>query len=218
MGMSTIVLDIETIPAPEAEAHPDAIREMAAKRDLDPATFASLCPPLARVVAVGMLHPGSGRFRIVYDASLLDLAAPREDAGGFAGERPLLSNLGEILGERGVDRIVTFGGRAFDIPTLIHRMRINEVPVPPILKSAAWQKPWEDDPHIDVLSLCTFGGAGGRYSLRAYALAYGLPDPKAEFGGENVLGLVLQRDGDTLCKYLEGDVRTTAALWKRVTE
>jgi hypothetical protein len=216
--MSTIVLDIETIPAAEADANPDAIREMAARREQDPATFASLCPPLARVVAVGMVHPSSGRLHIVYDSSLLDLATPREDAAGCDGEQALLTRIAEILGERGVSRIVTFGGRGFDIPTLIHRMRINGVPVPGILKNAAWQKPWEDVPHVDVLGQCTFGGASGRYSLRAYALAYGLEDPKAEIGGENVLGVVLRRDGDTLCRYLEGDVRTTAALWARVAD
>ena len=216
--MSTIVFDIETIPAPEAEANPDAVREMAAKREQDRATFASLCPPLARVVAVGMLHPNSGRLHIVYDSSLLDLDTPREDAVGCAGERELLSTLAQILTERGVTRIVTFGGRAFDVPTLIHRMRINNVAVPAILTHAAWQKPWEDTPHVDVLNQCTFGGAGGRYPLRAYALAYGLQDPKEEFGGENVLGLVLQRDGTRLCRYLEGDVRTTAELWARIAE
>jgi len=216
--MSTIVLDIETIPAAEANAHPDAIREMAAKRDQDPATFASLCPPLARVVAVGMLHPSSGRLHILYDASLLDLKESRDDVAACDGECGLLVDLAGILNGRGITRIVTFGGRSFDVPALIHRMRINGVSVPGILTRAAWQKPWEDNPHVDVLNLCTFGGAGGRYSLRAYALAYGLADPKAESGGEHVLELVLRREGDALCHYVEGDVRTTAELWARMTE
>lgn len=213
--MSTLVFDIETIPGPEADAHPEAMAEMAGTRkDCDARKLGSLCPALARPVAIGMMFDGGHELRVAYDSTLVD-----HDGQAPEGMRVLACE-GEAqvldlarLAIAKASALVTFNGRAFDIPLLIHRMRINDIDVPSLLMRAIEQKPWESGYHQDLASILSFGGATQRYSLRAYAIAYGLGDPKQDGDGAGVYDLVQARDGRRVCEYAAGDVRTTAALW-----
>ena len=85
----------------------------------------------------------------------------------------------------------------------------------PILWRSAWQKPWEDRPHVDLLHQFTFGGAGGKYPLAAYAIGHGVNNPKSGGNGSHVAQLVADRKGAELLSYCLGDVEATAELWER---
>lgn len=218
-----LVFDIETIPGVPL----DTVAHLAAKREMSPTEYAALCPVLARVVAVSLTDGGDWT-RVVYDRSLLPTPDLMVDGGSVlpgrtmevpegrpqSGEKILLQVVNKMIASAA--GLVTFNGRSFDIPTLIHRSRINGVLPAPILMRAARQKPWEDMPHVDLLNVCTFGGATQRYPLEAYCLGYGIANPKADGGGENVAAMVAAGDTEGVIRYCLGDIKATAELWRWV--
>jgi len=206
---ATLVLDLETIPAMEI---PPGI--LAEDRP------AALCPPLAQVVAVGLLALKGGgepedREHALFDSWALPgkLDTPGE---GALGERALLRWVGAVLDR--ADRVVTFNGRAFDIPTLLHRTLVHRLVPSATLVAAAREHRYYPDRHVDVLDLLTGHGAGARYSLTVYALAYGLLTPaeaaRRDSGG-NVEALVRAGETTRVVRHALEDVRLTSALYRR---
>lgn len=211
--MSTLVLDIETIPAVD----PAAVAHLAARRDLVPEAFCTLCPPLARVVAVGMMNLDTKGLCALYDASVCGGARMQPPAGtqfdAAEGEPALLKALGKILAT--AKRLVTFNGRSYDVPVLIHRSLAHRMKPAPLLKRVAFAKPWEIDGHVDLINALSFGGAAGKFSLEAYCLGFGIDNPKSHGDGSAVSALVAARRADDLLAYCLADVRATAALYAR---
>lgn len=210
--MSTLVVDIETLGEWTAD-QAAAIAEMAEARDMEPEAFAALSPPLAHVVCVGILDLDRDRELAVFDVEALatDYVAPNVE--GHVGERGVLTRVSEVLGK--ASRIVTFNGRGFDLPTLIHRSIANGVRPAPKIVAAAREYRYKPNLHIDVRDQFTFFGAASAGTLRAFALGYGLADPKAEGSGAGVSDLVAAHDAEKLTRYCLGDCRTTAALYRR---
>lgn len=210
--MGAVIFDIETIVAPIPDADRPTIEAAAARSNLSLEEYAAFCPALAQVVAVGMLQP-SGKAAVFYDTHLFDQPPPVEgiELRPCGGEAALLSYVHEAL-----DRfqcLITFNGRGFDQPVLIHRAILNGVKPAAILLKAAWAKPWEADAfHVDMANKLTLGGATRRYSLATYSIGYGFLNPKADGDGGNVAELVKARDGAKLCRYVLGDCEATAGL------
>lgn len=227
--MSILCFDIETIPGELDEPGRRAVERMAEKREMPTDMFAALCPPLARVVAVGMSHPRSGGQLVLFDGTLFGVDMAGEDLKSVryadiegraaAGEASLLREFMAICdganGKREVSRFITFNGKGFDVPTLIHRAAIHNIRPAASLWRAANAKPWETDLHVDMASAFRFGAATGRYSLEAFALAYGLANPKEEGDGSKLGAYVADQDAASLFQYVMGDVVTTADLHER---
>jgi predicted PolB exonuclease-like 3'-5' exonuclease len=195
----TLVVDIETVGGGTPEQQ-EAIVEMAAAREMDPAAFAALTPPLARVVCVGLKQLETGK-AIAYAALLPD------------GERHVLEQANAALSK--ATRLVTFNGRCFDLVVLIHRSIINGVTPAPKLVAAAREYRYRPNVHIDVRDQFTFFGASSGGTLRAFCLGYGIGDPKAHGSGNEVAALVEAGKLDELKAYCLGDVEATAVLYQR---
>ncbi len=196
-----MVFDIETVPnVPEgADA---AVAAMAEKRNVDAGLFAATSPMLCRIVAIGMKF-GEHEKCIV-------------DGRDVEGEAALLVAAHEAFAK--VSGVVTFNGRSFDIPAILHRSRICGVKPAQILNAAAWQKPWETTWHTDKMSVLTFGGATQRYSLEAYALGFGVQNPKTNCHGSDVAMMFEAKQFNALAEYCMGDVRATDALFRMFAE
>lgn len=212
--MSTLVLDIETIPAVD----PAAVAHLAARRNQDPETFCTLCPPLARVVAVGTMNLDKvGGFCALYDSSVCGTTRvpPPADTRIEAadGEKALLVAVQKML--LNAKRLVTFNGRSYDVPVLIHRSLAHAMKPAPLLKRVAFAKPWETDVHVDLINALSFGGAAGKFALEAYCLGFGIDNPKTHGDGRGVSTLVAAQRADDLLAYCLADVRATAALYQR---
>ena len=201
-----LCLDIETIPS----INNDRIAAMAAKRDMDPVTFASLCPPLAQVVCVGMQNTDTGGTQCFVVG---DMLPPSEVIVLCVDEADLLAKVNKTVDK--YDGLLTFAGRSFDVPCLFHRSKINGIEPAKLFTSSAWQKPWELRPHVDLLNAMTFGGAMGKYSLEAFCIAYGVESPKAAGDGSNVAQLFAEGKTAELAEYCLGDVKATCELYKR---
>lgn len=212
----TFVLDLETIGQWPVE-HDSAIVEMAEAGGKHPEAFAALSPALTTIVCVGMRHLESGRDNALLNVAPFTSAIPQpENTELFGSERLLLGRTNELLAK--ATRIVTFNGRSFDVPVLVHRMVANGVKPCSLLMRCARQPRYRGDgAHVDILEQFTFSGAtkGGGQFLRAFALGYGLPDPKADGCGAEVAQLVGRGEAGKLVSYCLRDVWTTAELFTR---
>ena len=213
--MTTLALDIETLCP---EEHRAAIAEMAGERD--PEAFGALCPPLARVVCV-CVAAINGADEITKELALYDISAsessslawinPPIGAEACHGEGAMLKRLASILAK--ADRLVTFNGSSFDIPTLLLRSMAHGIHSP-VLLAAHQEYRYKPDLNYDVREQFSNFGRFRDGALRAFCLGLGLPDPKAEGDGAHVSDLVARGDAESLVRYCRGDVRATASLYK----
>jgi DNA polymerase elongation subunit (family B) len=222
--MSALVLDIETVAdcGPEDWPRAAALKEMweaGGERQESPLAFAALSPPLARVVCVGFRDVGSGKEMAVLDAKLLGTPenwAQEPQVRARQGEDMVLQAVNETLSSRAVERLVTFRGRSFDLPVLIHRMLVHSIRPAARLLAAFREYRYKPSIHVDLWDAFTgFGAVNGGCTLRAFAIGYGFDDPKANGSGAEVAQLVERGDGAALADYCLGDVRSTAALYER---
>src|SRR6185295_10448098 len=116
-------------------AQAEAVAEMAQAKGMEPEAFAALCPPLARVVCIAFEDVETGR------KAVLSALEPEE-------ERPLLIKANEIIGK--ALQLVTFRGRAFDLPVLIHRSLANGVRPASMLVRAAREYRYKPNAHVDL--------------------------------------------------------------------
>ncbi len=93
-------------------------------------------------------------------------------------ERELLEDFWE--GARSYDVFVTFNGRAFDLPFLIHRCAILGVKSDVSLLGQRYLNRQALPYHVDLLDELTFYGTMKRQSLHMYCRAYGIESPSGE--------------------------------------
>ncbi len=108
-------------------------------------------------------------------------------------------------------RIVTFNGRAFDIPFMVMRSAMLGVPV---TKRNLLGYRYSVDPHCDLLDQLTWYGATRRFSLAMYCKAFGIENPKGECSGADVPKMFVDGRHAEIAEYNLRDVRATAALYK----
>lgn len=214
--MTTLVIDCETYADPTAYSDEDQLTlvDAANKRDMEVGKFIACSPPLARLVLVGLLNVETGKRCVVYDGELLH--SPELDdvvLQPAGGEHGVLVAVHTMLAK--ASRLVSFNGRSYDLPLLLLRAMRHGVEPAKIVERAAWMKPWESEPHVDVMNRLTFGGATGRYGLGAYAIGLGIPSPKQGGDGTKVAELVKARNGTDLAGYCLDDCAATLALARK---
>lgn len=130
-------------------------------------------------------------------------------------ERQLLLKACEILLKQ--NHLIGHNIKGFDVPFLLRRLIVNNIPVPPVL-NVLGLKPWEI-PHSDTQEMWACGDFGGKISLDRMAYALGLPSPKTDISGADIAEL-WYKDGDAslprIKKYCEGDVITSANCYYRI--
>ena len=141
-----------------------------------------------------------------------------EEVDGFIikqrSERQLLEDFFE--GARSYDTFVTFNGRAFDVPFLLHRAAIHKVPAVPELMDGRYLSQQKNIRHIDLQDQLSFYGAMMRKpSLHLFCRAYGIPSPKGSgFSGDDVAELFGSKKFRDIATYNAADVRATTALYE----
>jgi DNA polymerase elongation subunit (family B) len=229
MKHNALVFDIETI-ADITPDNRDAITALSAKREVTAEDYASLCPPLARVVCIAWLDVTAQKLGALFDASLCtgECSQPMQVEGGDGnkrkcelqgceGEAEILRRFGRLVEEhlgQSNSQLVTYNGRGFDLPVLIHRSikhRITEGRE--LLMKAMSENRYRPLLHVDLQDAVTFCGATGRFPMAAYAIGYGWRSPKADMHGAQVGAAV--RDGRIIdvVRYCVGDVLATAHIY-----
>ncbi len=220
--MSTVVLDIETVPIPWLDLDP-LLREKLTRRAEDPEDYqrrkkgGALSPYTGRTIVIGLLNPDSRRGKLWF-----------EEAGGPSrtqsddrmfelvgcDERTMLEECWATL--KNYDRVVTFNGRGFDGPFLAVRSAVHGLR--PSKNLAGYRYSLTD--HVDLVEVLTFQGAVAwdqRPSLHAACVAFGIPSPKtAEVHGYAVEDMYRQGRVREIADYCRRDVEATAELYRRL--
>lgn len=233
MTRHPLIFDIETIGDITADNR-DAIAALAAGRELTPDAYAALCPPLARVVCVAWLDRSAQRLGAAFDATLCPTDAPgalEVDDGTAArnvracdvqscdGEAALLKAFGHVVEQHLAQpngQLVTYNGRGFDLPVLIHRSINHGVTDGrALLVKAMSENRYRPNMHIDLMDVVTFSGASSRWPMSAYAVGYGGRSPKTDLDGSQVSAAVQAGRIIDVVRYCAGDVLATAHIYER---
>jgi DNA polymerase elongation subunit (family B) len=228
--MARLVFDIETSALPlesfdevqqeylfrEAGKISDpALREA---RRTEIAQQFNLWPFTAQVVCIAMLNADTSRGQVLY-------RGPDSDCDGDAGpveyvscadEAEMLTAFWDVA--RHYESIVTFNGRAFDVPFIYLRSGLLRVPIS--------RKDWlgyrfQIEPHCDLAEQFTFYGVSGRdgaarkFNLDFYCKAFGIDSPKSHgVTGLDVNRLLAENRCREICEYCLRDVQATVLLYQ----
>jgi len=119
-------------------------------------------------------------------------------------------------GARHYDTFVTFNGRGFDVPFLLHRSIANLVKPTKNLLEGRYPYQQKSCRHVDLQDELTFFGAMQRRpSLHLFCRAFDIESPKAEVGGDDVAELFRNKKFRDIAHYNAKDVFATNALYKK---
>jgi uncharacterized protein YprB with RNaseH-like and TPR domain len=119
-------------------------------------------------------------------------------------------------GARHYDTFVTFNGRSFDAPFLVHRSVANGVVPTKNLLEGRYPYQQRSCRHIDLQDELTFFGAMSRRpSLHLFCRAYGIKSPKGEVGGDDVAALFRSQKFRDIVSYNARDVTATTKLYQK---
>lgn len=140
------------------------------------------------------------------------------EAGGFIckqrTEKELIEDFWETA--QNYDTIVTFNGRAFDVPFLIHRSMVWEVKPSIDMMRRRYLSQQTMPYHIDLLDELTFYGAMSRRpSLHLFCNAYGIASPKEEMNGYKVAKFFHAKKFQEIARYNASDVIATTELYQK---
>jgi DNA polymerase elongation subunit (family B) len=111
----------------------------------------------------------------------------------------------------GYDRVITYNGRLFDVPYLMQRSLIRDLPISRNLITGRQPE------HVDVAEILTLRRATRMYGLGVWAQAIGAPSPKeGSVSGANVHEVFAMRRTKEIAEYCLLDVQATATLAERV--
>jgi hypothetical protein len=215
--MPEIVLDIETASSEiSAELKERLLEGISAPSNWkDPAKIeAYVAQKRAEAEEKFALSPLTGR------VTCIGLALGESKLSCFAGEdeaiilRKAVNAIEQFqVACRFDTRLVTFGGRSFDLPFLFARCAILRIALPQGWNVSHLLRPYSDH-HLDLLE---FLGKHG--SLTEWALAFGLDlgDPEvANLKGSDMPTLWQSRDFETIQLHCQNDVRLTHELYWRL--
>jgi len=217
----TLVFDIETVPAVDLRKVPSTIAQAVAKHaernEWDETKVMSLSPYFGQVVSLAV---GNGeqdpRTQDVTVFVVPPKGAPTTTLPSWirpVTEAELLRAFWTLAGHASC--VVSYNGRMFDVPFMIGRSLIHEVPVRVDLSSA----PYSLRPHLDLYGLVAPGGFGrGPASLDVVCWALGFASPKESMDGSMVAATYAKGDVGQIALYNAGDVRATTAVYQRVRD
>ncbi len=120
-------------------------------------------------------------------------------------------------GAKSYDTFVTFNGRGFDVPFLMHRSVVHDIKPSVNMMDGRYLYQQKTIKHIDLQDQLTFYGAMmKRPNLHLFCRAYGIESPKAEgIAGDDVAGLFKEGKYRDIALYNSRDVTATTELYKK---
>ena len=176
-----------------------------------------LSPLTGFIVAIGVYDTEREKGAVYYDARG-KRSAPHEEDGikyEMMGEKEMLEQFWKVAAV--VSEFVSFNGRGFDAPFLAIRSLVHGVKPSKDLLSNRYLSLQRGCAHIDLMDQLTFYGAARfKKSLHLFCRALGIESPKAGgTTGDDVAALFRAGEYLDIARYNAGDLRATAALYKR---
>ena len=232
--MCTLIIDIETIG--EEWSQIDAITQTLLKKPLerradtpeewirevdDMQSDLGLSPLTGSIIVLGLydLERAEGALYYVPRTGTSHPADSRVD--GFTckarSEIMLLREFWE--GAQEYDTFVTFSGRNFDLPFLLHRSLAHGIRPTRELMKYRFLSQQSAPFHIDLMDELTFYGAMRRQSLHLFCRAYGIPGvSENSMTGADVGSAYRAGQLADIVRYNTHDVRATTELYKKWRE
>lgn len=170
------------------------------------------------VVAIGIYDLERGKGAVYYSGNGDE--KDEEIADYVYKQRSEAEMLSEFwAGVEHYDTFVTFNGRVFDIPFLLHRSVVHEIKPTKNLLEGRYPSQQVSCRHVDLQDELTFFGAMTRRpNLHLFCRAYGIKSPKEEVGGDDVAELFYQKKFRDIARYNARDVVATSELYKKWQE
>lgn len=221
--MTTLILDIETIPCQRED-----VRQYIASNIKPPATF-------KKAESIATWHKEEGPSAIAEAVSKTGLdgafgqvcvigyqtdSMTQPDAFYGLDEAQLLTDLNNYLDT--IDRsewftttVVGHNLVGFDLRFLMQRYIVNGIKPHVILHRAASAKAWDGEKVFDTMT--QFAGYGNRISLDKLCLALSISSPKGDMDGSMVGQAVADGRIEEVVAYCKKDVAATYEVYKRMT-
>lgn len=215
---STLVFDIETVPAVDVRKAPatvaQAVAKQAERNEWDQSKVMSLSPWLGQVVSLAV---GDGeQDPRTQDVTVFVVPPPGQTPTGLpawirpVSEADLLRAFWALAGH--ADCVVSYNGRGFDVPFLVGRSLVHQVPIRVDLVSGRYSL----RPHLDLYYL--LGQTRGTASLDVVCWALGFSSPKETMDGSMVATAYAKGDVGSIALYNAGDVRATTGVYQRARD
>lgn len=214
----TMVFDIETVPALDLRELPatvaQALSDNAAKKEMDTGAVMGMSPFFGKVVSLavgdGDAEPGSEADQITV------LAVPPDDFDTsdcppwlrYMSEPDLLRAFWALASK--AECVVSYNGRGFDVPFIVARSLIHNIPARVDLVSGKWSL----RPHLDLFELVTQRGRGPS-KLDVVCWALGIESPKGVMDGSMVAPAYAAGEIVKIAEYNAHDVRATSAVYRK---
>ena len=215
-----VVFDIETVPFLTIRDIPESVAEKVEEKgeaegwDVD--KVMSLSPIYGKIISIAFVDADNPEISLVtivpHEQKLFgcDLGEPFIAVNS---EKILLSYFWRIASIS--QRLITFNGRRFDIPFIIVRSVINEVPIEVDLLGSRF----DQTKHFDVYEFIScFGAMRGPHSLDACCFGFGIDSPKKSFDGEKVKEAYFKGNLESIGLYNLEDVKATQKLYKKIQQ
>lgn len=227
--MATLIFDIETVGETWGEID-DTTKtvltrwiERTAKTDderhaqiLDLSQSLGFSPLTGKIVAIGLYDLERKQGAVYYTG---EEGEQDEQVGECMlkqrSEKEMLEDFWE--GAKSYDTFVTYNGRGFDVPFLLHRSVVKNVMPTCDLMEGRYLYQQKHVRHVDLQDQLTFYGAMFRKpSLHLFCRAYGIESPKGEgVSGDDVAELFAQGKFRDIARYNARDVRATTELYEK---
>ena len=227
--MSTLIFDIETV-GERWEGFDDTTKEVLTRwvertarteeekesgiKDIKESLGFS---PLTGFVVAIALYDLERRQGVVYYTG--EGSEPDEEHGEYVlkqrTEAEMLEDFWE--GAKSYETFVTFNGRGFDVPFLLHRSVVHGIRPSVDLMRGRYLYQQKEVKHIDLQDQLTFYGAMMRRpNLHLFCRAYGIESPKAAgVAGDDVAELFREKKFRDIARYNARDVVATTALYEK---
>jgi predicted PolB exonuclease-like 3'-5' exonuclease len=219
LACRTLVFDIETVPDGGIRDMPPtivkALTEFAKRKDIDETAVRGLSPFFGKIVSLAF---ADGE-RAPEDQPITALVVPRQgdDLTGLPDwafpmqEEELLQAFWSLASL--AETVVTYNGRGFDLPFLVGRSLIHDIPARVDLLSNRYAL----RPHLDLLEVLGQRGRGPS-NLDVVCWALGIDSPKGSMDGSMVAPAYESGRIAEIAAYNREDVRATSAVYRRVRD
>ncbi|MDO8593738.1 MAG: ribonuclease H-like domain-containing protein [bacterium] len=179
-----------------------------------------LSPLTGFIAAIGVYDTEKEKGAVYFSAPDAKLKESEKDNISYKpmGEKEMLEQFWKVAAV--CTEFVSFNGRGFDAPFLAIRSMVHGVKPTKDLLSNRYLSLQRGCAHIDLMDQLTFYGAARfRKSLHLFCRAFGIESPKAGgTTGDDVAALYKDKKYLDIASYNAGDLRATAALYKRWQE
>ncbi len=203
--MTRLYLDIETVPAPNAE---QITHRKTDETDVDYLTRLSCSGTTGMIVCIGYAIDDDPPETFAMDKMWLS----SDNDGWRESESWLLTMFWGVVRQCAASGILFIGHNVldFDLRHLVQRSIIHRVKTGYVVPFTRFR----NSPVYDTMQeWCKWRGG---VKLAELALAFGLPSPKTVMEGSSVRQHYLDRRFDDIATYCKGDVETTRSVYKRM--